>query len=461
MLVPLENALILFICGLLLLWTIFRPKPAAMAFLVVILFAPLGQFREWTPRMEQFVLPLLFLPRILLSENTAQRIINPSSLWILVLWLLWVVVSGLIGGGLDIISSSGWLTGVGGLARFLVVAFFFYSFDWTSDDLYWVNQLFVLSAIPIAVFSLGQLAGFDLVRDATLAWYNPWTSSVVESQYEAELSGSLFRAVGVFGNVAPAASYYILVLFVGLHLIIQGKTGDAPLTRFLIFGGVMAALVGGLSTLSGTFVGGLATLPGVLLLVHRRGTRMKDLFLLGIILAGSVCVAYVVIQSEEAWLDQLSYQVGGLITGERLRSRYADTSGILWDAWELVMSNPLIGASGRQESVFVGDSLYIVLLFTGGFVGLALFMIGALTISVLSWRSSAAGRLTALWLLGSLLVGISANGMFLARLGDWWWAVQGIALSIVRSNRAGTGKTSGSSGLMKSSQPVNQFVKAL
>jgi hypothetical protein len=405
-----------------------RPKVGAFVYLGAILLAPAANIAGLTPRIELVLVPLGLFARVLAGERAKRppRIALPLVLF--AVWLIWIGFATIISP-----EAINWI-GSYGFARLVGVSLLFFSIPWNEEDIIRAQWIFVVSAVPIALLTIGQLAGFGWAMTLTNSGYSPSTSAVISlQQSNMSIGGSIFRGVGVFGNVSPAAAYFVLVI--GIGLLLAAVRQWSARQNVLLFVSIMFAFLGGFATLSATFFGGVTAIWIVALIVAGRRVRTvvgkRVVFWFGLfLLAGVILVA----QDEEIQ-GQVRYQIGDLLTGERFASRYG-VAGIADEAWRYVINNPILGAGLTKTSIFAGDSLYLSLLFPGGFVGGFLFLIPVVMLLWLGWRGNVGSRIVMAWTLGVLVIGVSCDGMLIARLGDWWWAMQGMLLAASIERRA-------------------------
>jgi hypothetical protein len=233
--------------------------------------------------------------------------------------------------------------------------------------------------------------------------------------------------VGLFGNPAGAGTYFVIALAAGMLLLRQEYSRSGRLHWMLLFGLVMS-IVGGIASQSGTFVAGTSMTMGFLLIRFRRGhaKRFRD-----ILLWTSCAVAALVftLNKYENVAANLRYQIGGFVNGTRLDTRYQSRESGIPQAWQDILDHPVVGLGMVRTNYFLGDSLYICLLTIGGFAGTLLFLFPIGVVFKAAWRRRGPGEFVVLWTMTMFLTGVGTNAMLNPRLGDWWWAVQGIFLS--------------------------------
>jgi hypothetical protein len=398
-----------------------RPKIGALAYLAAILLAPTIAIGGATPRIELVLVPLGLIARMLFRTHTWRR--PGLSLWLamFVVWWIWLAFVTIVSP-----EATNW-TGLYGVARLIGVSILFCSIEWTEDDIVRAQWIYLLSAIPVGLLTMGQLLGFGWAMTITNVGYSPASAAVIANQQLAQDTfGGLFRGVAVFGNVSPAGAYFVLVIAVGLLLAVIRPWARPQ--KILLIACISIAFIGGFATLSGTFFGGLAVVWGVALIAapaNARGRVLRRVVVWGGL---GLLLATILVGRDEMIRAQVQYQFDRLVSSGRLQGRYG-SEGITYEAWQYVLANPIQGAGLTYSSIFSGDSLYLSVLFPTGFVGAVLFALPIVALMWLGWRGGVGSRFVLVWTLGILLIGISCNGMFIARLGDWWWAMQGMLIS--------------------------------
>lgn len=419
-----------------------RPKWGAMALLVAAMLVPFGGFSLTNAttllRVELVLMPLLLGCQLLGIPGSGYRYqLSPVTL-LFGLWVCWIGIASLLG------DARINYAGLYGYARPVAVLVVFANIAWTARDVERMQFLFVLTAIPIGLLCLGQFLGFGVARTLSERAYSPATAAVLELQTENEFLGYTYRAVGVFGNVSPAATYFLIAMTLAVLLHGAGPTSSLW-RRLLLFIGLLASMAGGLATLSGTFVAGFA--PTILVMLgfsppkRRRKILQHTLLLLAIALPGLAWA-----RSISYTIDtQLAYQWSRLTSGDGFVSRYSSRHGVLAEAYERFWEHPLRGHGVTQQSAFVGDSFFVNLLYTGGVLGTVLFIIPVVLLCLVSPRLGTCGHMALAWTVVMMACGIGCSGVLAGRLGDWWWASQGVVLSLaacqLRTRPAGPVRT--------------------
>ncbi|MFO1449150.1 MAG: hypothetical protein U1F61_13435 [Opitutaceae bacterium] len=400
-------------------------KRALTCLLVCVLICPVLPLGALTLRLELVMVPLLF--GLLVASNPAKLFAvlrGPCSVSLLV-WLAWVVAASLLCGGWHLLANFAWWLELYGLVRLALVFWLFAMFAWSRAEVIALIRFFALTAVPVCVLSIGQVLQWGWARSLSLTGFVPATSPVFQQQLEKEETGYVFRALGVFGNVSPCAYYFAIVAGCCMIALLDQKVRGLSRSRLYWLGCGCFGLLGGISTMSGTFVAGLPIVMLLCFWLSRRNLSYRRLYLLlGIFLAAFI-ITVVVVYSSPRLKAQYDYQVEGLLSGERFKSRYDDEIGITRQAKNVIEGNPLLGGFGREEEIFIGDSILTLLGFYGGYVGATLFTVFLVLLYYRTNRPDQTGY-GILWLIGALLFGASTTSFFTLRMADWWWALMGI-----------------------------------
>jgi hypothetical protein len=399
------------VLGIFAIW----PRAGGIAYLAVILLAPVAIIDHTTLRVETALTPLM-LGWLVLAGSFRWRM----PLIAFFCWIVWVTLVSVCSHG------DTNLVGLFGYGRFVAVALIFGSIRWHKGDLIRTQYVFALSAIPIGLLSAGQVVNAPGVRAITQAAYTYSSQAVFDMQMEAQYQGYVFRGIGVFGNVSPAATYFLVAMIVAIILLCDEPQIKTPIRRWSLLTSLAAAIVGGASTLSATFLVGFTPAIAAAVFLAPPGRRLRSVAIAGLLcLLGTGMVWYLSTTSDN-FAAQLDYQWYRIAQGDILEGRYSHQNGVTAEAIEAVRKRPVCGIGVKITDMFYGDSMYVCLLFIGGVVGLLLFFVGFGGLTLVALRSGTDGRLALAWIVLMLLAGIGANGMFILRLGDWWWATQGM-----------------------------------
>jgi hypothetical protein len=376
-------------------------------------------------RTEMILLPTLF--GVLLLRRFYLGLAIPSVIWLLLalwLWLFTVSAIGIMSGVVDSVL----LINAYAFVRPILIVLIFFNLDLSHDDAWRLLRYFAYTAIPLGLLSIGQSLGIPLAIILTVEGYTSAFRTSVANLLEA--TGTILRSTSIFESPVYAAVYFLLALGTALlWLMVPPEKLNHKQRLFLIIS-VLCAAVGGLLTLSSTFFAGISLL--IIWLMFRLPIRRKIRFLL-ISIVFAVLLAFIVslLGSHESRLEgSLSYQVSRIVNLTLFDTRYDPERGFLANAIKAILERPLTGWGwSRLEDVFVGDSIYVVLAYYGGIIALGLFLIALFFIALAALRSGFLGEILLLWLVVFLATGLGSPSFFIPRLGEWWWALVGIALA--------------------------------
>ncbi|WP_107689191.1 hypothetical protein [Coprothermobacter proteolyticus] len=337
-----------------------------------------------------------------------------------------------------------------GLARPFLVMFLFSNASlplYTVESIIWV---FMYLNIPIALLTIGQSLGLDLAQRITVLGYSsPWRTAI---SILLSNTGRILRSPGVFESPTYNGVYFTLVLCTASVFLLQ--SAPKGFKKLFLYGNIGLAFLGGISTLSSTFLLGSLV---VIVLVTVTSVKTKHYRAYWVYVMG-VCIvllftALVISEFIEDPLiySQLEYKVRGSLSGEVFDSRYGSDSSGLVKVYRAVLEKPLLGwGLVNTEGVFIGDSLYFTVFYSGGILGSVLFFLVILRILRHSlyllnktYPEGVIGAVCLLWTLASLAEGLGSGAAFyVLRLEEWYWAVVAVAMSIpVPSRSSNIGKS--------------------
>ena len=399
-----------------------KPTLGGPSFLIAVLIAPYVHAGPLGFRIELLLTPVLLLFAVLVHNR--GRFVWPSVATAFAWWFLWMGLVTMLHSGDTGVTSIPWVS-LYGFARPVLLLVLFASMPLVAEELPRLARLFVYLCIPLGVFAAVQSLGFSAATDVTLAGYSSPTRTPIGtllSQF-----GAIVRGVSVFESPPYAATYFLLVLSTGLWILFVDRAPGGGQKRTLTLLGMGAALLGGLFTLSATFIGGLViVLVQFLWLTRRRRAHFS--FALAIVLVGMAGAALLYAMSQGGILSgTLAYQSNRLLTLSVFASRYAGGTGIESAALLSIADHPFSGVGMfLREGIFVGDSIFVVIPYWGGIVGAALFAY----LLYRSWRSTShhpdAHSLVALWVVVLLSAGLGSATFLTPRVSDWWWAMVGL-----------------------------------
>jgi len=337
-----------------------------------------------------------------------------------------------------------------GLARPFLVMFLFSNASlplYTVESIIWV---FMYLNIPIALLSIGQSLGLYLAERITvLGFSSPWRTPISNLLLS---TGRILRSTGVLESPVYNGVYFTLVLCAASVLLMQSAPDGFK--KWFLYGNIGLAFLAGLSTLTSTFLmGSLITI--FLVTATFVKTKRYKAYLAYVI---GICIVLLFTAgvigeflTDPLISSELAYQVKDTFSGKTLDSRYGSGSTLLVNVYRTVSDRLLIGwGVVDTENVFVGDSLYLSVLYRAGILGSVLFFLVILRILRHSlyllnktFPDAVIGAVSLLWTLISLAEGLGSGGAFyVPRLQEWYWAVVAIAMSIpVSSRQANMGKS--------------------
>jgi hypothetical protein len=132
------------------------PRTGAYLYLGSVLLAPVALFGGSFVRIEMVLVPLM------LGISFLQRGLRwPGALLPMVAWSVWGLLVSLSTG-----DEINWI-GSYALVRLVALSIIFASIGWTERDFFRVQILFCVTAIPMAILSIGQVLSVPLVRQLT------------------------------------------------------------------------------------------------------------------------------------------------------------------------------------------------------------------------------------------------------------------------------------------------------
>ena len=322
-----------------------------------------------------------------------------------------------------------------GHLRPLLVLFLFLNIPLDQRFVKGLLWMFIWLSIPLALLSIAQSFNTSVAEKITMVGYtSPWRTPVFGM---LEKLGFIVRSTGVFESPVYNAVYFLLVLLVSGFFLLKGEYTTRGWGLYLALG---LALVGGITTLSSTFLLGSVMCLGIFLLFlwHRYRQRFLRIAVRVGITAGLLAFSFAPwLMQESIFARTLRYQVERILSGSVLETRYDPQSGILVGSYQAIKQKPILGWGFTQvESAFVGDSLYVVTLYRGGIIGLLLFLWVVWGVLRHTWRNRKVvgvfGDLNQIAFLSTLLllaVGIGSPSFFILRLQEWYWALVGMSLN--------------------------------
>ncbi len=425
----------LFIIGVIL--SLRSLKWGLLFYLVGALIFPVLWVGEIALRFELVYCLWLFL--LLLAKRLLE---NKHIYWHFILsryglYLITVVVATIITipmvGEVNLLSH---LISFYGILRPLLVMLLFLNISLDKEFLKSVLWVFVSLSIPLALLTIGQSLGIGIFERITLQGYtSPWRTPILGMLREV---GIIARGTGVFESPVYNAAYFLIVLIISGLLLVRGG-----LKRFhclILYLSLGFAFVGGIMTYSSTFLLGL--LICAVLFVLFVWPKYKHGFLRNAV--GIACIVILigfllVPKSAENFMfaSNLSYQAERIRSGSVLDSRYDPTTGILKESYQAIMERPVLGwGLTQKEGVFIGDSIYISVLYRSGIIGFGFFFWTFWNILKHTWRYrdkqgmyGTINKILFLFTLLLLAVGVGQPSFFVLRIQECYWALVGMSLN--------------------------------
>jgi len=407
---------------LIIVWLMFTsPKTAGVWLLGALLIAPYIAASGLRVRIE-LILEAVFAA-VLSIRGLRRGFYLPGLFWLLVLSWSWTFLATL----LTLIEANSspvmWSMAYGSL-RPVLIAVAYYNLRYTQQDALRLLRLFTYLAIPLGLFAVIQIMGSDLATLITVNGYTSISRTPVNAMIES--TGAISRAVSVFESPAYAAVYFLLAVGTGLTLLLrEGHSG--AWTRLCLLASVVCAVVGGFLTLSATFLLGIIALA--VFLIFRSGIRTM-LRLAGLFIGLFMILVPMIIMfvgSDTTVASSLEYQKSRIASLAVLRTRYADGIGILSRTIETLSERPLQGWGWTlQREVFLGDSYYVGVLYSGGWIGLVLSVLPLACIVCSRTKVGLLGECMLVWLVLLLMCGVGSPTFSIPRLQDWWWGMSSI-----------------------------------
>lgn len=121
-----------------------------------------------------------------------------------------------------------------------------------------------------------------------------------------------------------------------------------------------------------------------------------------------IAVIFIVLFFIEEWMREKGYAIDyylNFLTNpfKALNTRYSSETGILSTALVEISKNPIIGVGYSSNNIFVGDSMYIVLLFETGIIGLITYAMPYVKSFIRAFKKRRIINISlifAIWLLG-------------------------------------------------------------
>lgn len=405
-----------FIVGL----SLFRLKHAIGLLLIFSLLAPSISVASLTFRIESLLVPVL--GAIFIIRN--RKLHLPWLVAAFLVFWLWLLLSTLLSLAQGVEGSIAWIT-IYGVFRFVLVIALFASVGFSQREAFGLLQGFVLSAIPLGILGIAQVLDIGFATWLTLEGYTSPGRGSVDALLA--LGGTLGRAPSVFESPTYAANYYLLAFGTGIWLWVNQQVRGGLYMRTALALATALAFLGGIMTLSASFIAGLGVFLVWLALTLRWRVKLRLALASMALLTLSPFVLWLV-ESASA-MGGLAHQWTRLTDGTVFATRFDGEGGALAGTVEAIMERPINGWGFLiREGVFVADSTYVVWLYFGGLIGLLLFLGIMVGIATVGLRSGSIGQITVLWLVLLLALSTGSPSFLIPRLADWWWALAAITV---------------------------------
>ncbi|RME41681.1 MAG: hypothetical protein D6788_00675 [Planctomycetota bacterium] len=397
------------------------PRRAVLALPAVILLSPYLSFGALSLRVEHVLVPVLWV--IVVAKGRFRFVCPVSSrLWLLFVLFLFCVTTFRVTSGNE---THGFASGVYSYVLVFMLFTLFSTVSRTVPLLKGIVRSAVYCSVPLSLFALLQTLNVGWATNLTVDGYT--STSRVSVAKLMELTGYVVRGVSVFESPVYAAQYFLLALAASVFLLIEGRTASGWRERLVYAACAVFSLLGGVVTLSSTFVLGGACVAGALFLLARKAAGFKVMFAV-LVLAGVLAFSLpLLVEENPAIQGNLLYQVGRITSLSVLETRYDPDLGQTAGTLRAVVESPFWGWGWvEHRGAFVGDSLYLTQLYLGGFIGFLVFGAVFLDGVPVVMRGKERGvKIFALWTAVMFLGGIGSPTLFAPRVGALWWAAFG------------------------------------
>jgi len=323
-----------------------------------------------------------------------------------------------------------------GLLRPLLVMILFMNV--VSDERFIRSVIwwFLILSLGINIFSVLQFLNVGSVAPITQVLYSSDSRTPIGAQIQA--SGFIVRSVGVFESPVFNANFILVVLLLSFNMLQRERNG---LFKKAIYGIIALAFIAGITTGTATFLVGIVVVIGIFFWTHRQrlGRVLKFSLLLAILGFFLFFIVGYLLSQVPIAKGNFGYELHRIMSFDVLSSRYSPESGILRGAYQAILDQPFIGYGeviniGRE--VFVGDSLYLSVLYKGGIIGFALFLLIFYALirsnlgkhrlpGIAGFFNNTVLQLTIL----GFFIGIGSSIFYCVRLQEWYWAFVGLSLN--------------------------------
>lgn len=309
-----------------------------------------------------------------------------------------------------------------GMLRPVLLFWLAYNVHWKREDFWKGAAIFVATGIPIACLCVAQILQNPHALDLTFKAYTAVNQTALDREVDALSEGYIVvRSVGVLGNVAPNGLYFSAVTLLSLFLLsVEAVPFGAHRGRWrwIVWLAFLSGIVGGCAAMSGTYFATTLVSLALFCVMHRKLWSTIRAFVFMLTGLG-ILAALIDLDVLLGFFEQMVYQ-WDRIAGLDTTSRYGSQS-ILSELATNIQGHLVFGFGSTRQDIFIGDSLYAVLIAFGGIVGMLCFLVGIVVVMARARRARTVGSALIVLTYVLLVGGVSANGMLVARLGDCWW----------------------------------------
>lgn len=286
-----------------------------------------------------------------------------------------------------------------------------------QDGIRWLN-LFLVTSLPVAVLSIGQVLVLDPVLQLTDQCYVGRFRSAVGLEVAGEVG--IMRAIGVFENVSYAGTYFALVLWTAVAAVMEKRLRPSRAKLAVACTAIPLSLVGGAATCSATFLGGAAVGAVTLAIVLRRKWTLAVIS--GSLAAGIAGAVWFDLVPPDLQYNMIEAPWEKIVSGRGMSERYGGTDGNVARVYEKAWERPFTGWGLMQTADVVNnDSLYVGTFYSGGLVSVLVLLSITVVIFVHTREHGVFGNVYRIWLSVLLACGIGCPSFALPRILSWVW----------------------------------------
>jgi hypothetical protein len=427
------NYVFILLSLLLIIVVLVNQKLGLKFFLIAILIYPYLKFGQYVARIDLFLTPVIFLLFLVKSRSLSFKI-NKVFLFLLTLFIWYVLVTAsqlLLYENYTEVQ----LVSFYSLLMLLLVTFIFSNIDFSEKDMLELIIIFGILAIPISLFTIGQFIGNKFITSITINSYIS-LSREVPAKILLGTYGRLIRAIGVFETPVYAASYFLLVMINNFIILSDLFHRIGRALRLLLIFSTILSIIGGILTLSSTFLAGIVVMILIFIILDsRKKTKLISIGILLLFVALLNIFMKISPQLQSPLFGVLSYQINRIIDFSLFNTRYGD-SGLLNSTIKAITERPVTGwGLVSQEGIFIGDSQYVTLLYNGGVIALVLFLGFIKMVISTSQKDKYYGKLILFWTLILMATGVGSPSFFIPRLQTWYWVITAISLNVMERRK--------------------------